>query len=101
MVEKIADIWWRLTDSLLLFAFGIILGWAQSKVAREKDKGVIVGRSVCVGALAMAAGTVLIWVPDLPLTGLFGVAGMLGSLGTVGLERLLMRVVNTRIGEPS
>jgi len=101
MIEKIAEIWWRLTDSLLLFAFGLILGWAQSMVAKEKDKGVIIGRAVCVGALAMAAGTVLIWVPDLPLTGLFGVAGMLGSLGTVGLERLLMRVANARGGEVS
>lgn len=101
MIEKIAGYWSQLVDSLLLFAFGLILGWAQSKAAKEQDKGVIIGRAVCVGALTMAAGTVLIWEPDLSLTGLFGVAGLLGSLGTVGLERLLMRVANGRGGETS
>jgi len=98
MIEKIAGYWSQLADSLLFFTVGLLLGWAQSKAARETDIGVIVGKSVCIGGIAMAAGTVLIWVPDLPLTGLIGVAAMLGSLGNAGLERLLMRIVEVRNG---
>lgn len=98
MIEKIAGYGSQLADSLLFFAVGFVLGLAQSKAARERDFGVMLGKSVCVGGIAMAAGTVLIWVPDLSFTGLVGVAAMLGSMGNAGLERLLMRIVEIRHG---
>lgn len=101
MIEKIAGYGSQLADSLLFFAVGVLIGWGQSKLARERDTGVVIGKSVCIGGIAMAAGTVLIWVPDLPMTGLIGVAAMLGSLGNAGLERLLMRILETRGGGQS
>lgn len=98
MIEKVVGYWSQLADALLFFGIGVVIGWGQSKWAREKDAGVIVGRSVCVGGMAMAAGAVLIWVPELSLTGQIGVAAILGSLGTSGLERVLMRLVEIRNG---
>ena len=44
----------------------------------------------------MAAGAVLVWVPDLPLIGQVGVAAVLASLGTSGLERLFQRLLQGR-----
>lgn len=98
MLEKIAGYGPQLADTLLLLAIGVLLGWGQAKYSKEQDTGVIIGKAICVGGLSMAAGTVLIWVPNLPLTGLIGVAAMLGTIGNAGLERLLMRIVEIRSG---
>jgi len=46
----------------------------------------------------MAAGAVLVWVPDLPLLGQIGIAASLASLGASGLERLFQRAIAGRAG---
>lgn len=46
----------------------------------------------------MAAGAVLVWVPDVPMLGQIGVAAALASLGTSGLERLFQRLIAGRAG---
>ena len=48
------------------------------------------------GGLAMAAGVVLVWVPELSMVGQIGVAAGLASLGTSGLERAFQRVIEAR-----
>lgn len=98
VVGFVAQFYSDVRDALLFAAIGIILGWAQSKAQREKDTGVVIGRSICVGGMAMAAGTVLIWVPQLPIVGQIGVAALLASLGTSGLERMLLRIIEAKTG---
>ena len=46
-----------------------------------------------IGALGMAAGTVLAWWPELPWVAQAGLAAALASLGTSGLERVFARIV--------
>jgi len=57
---------------------------------------VVIGRAICTGGVAMSAGAVLVWVPELSILGQVGVAAALASLGTAGLERLLGRVLEGR-----
>lgn len=52
-----------------------------------------IGRAISTAGIAMAAGSILVWVPSLPLLGQIGVAAGLASLGTSGLERLFARAV--------
>lgn len=98
MIEKIAGYWGQLADSLLFFTIGMVIGYGQSRAARELDNGVMFGRAISVGGLSMAAGMVVIWIPDLPLVGQIGIAAALGSLGTAGIERVLMRVLEMKSG---
>jgi len=56
----------------------------------------VIGRAICTGGVAMSAGAVLVWVPELSILGQVGVAAALASLGTAGLERLLGRVLEGR-----
>lgn len=77
-----------------LFIVGVLFGVGQLLSAgKPATAGMVVGHAICMGALTMAAGAVLVWVPDVPLVGLFGLAGMLASLGTKGLERLFSRIL--------
>lgn len=98
VVGFFAQFYSDIREALLFAVIGLVLGWGQSKAQREKDTGVVVGRSICVAGMAMAAGTVLIWVPQLPIVGQIGVASLLASLGTSGLERMLMRIVDIKTG---
>lgn len=95
MVEKAEQI----LTALLFALVGGLIGWGQSWASPDVEpRRVVVGRSVATGGLAMAAGTVLIWVPGLPLLGLLGVAALLASLGTAGLERAFKFVIQRRAG---
>jgi len=98
VVGLIAQFYSDVRDALLFAVIGAILGYGQSKAEREKDNGVIVGRSICVAGLAMAAGVVLIWEPNLSIIGQIGVAAGLGSLGNAGLERLAQRIIKVKFG---
>lgn len=97
MSEKITT-WWQWIQAFahpLLFAgVGICIGIGQLLASGEVlTWRIIVGRSLSTGGIAMAAGAILVWVPDLPLVGQIGVAAALASLGTSGLERLFQRVI--------
>lgn len=48
-----------------------------------------IGRALSSGALGVAAGSVLLWIPNAPWFAVVGVAAVLGSIGTSGLERIL------------
>ncbi|WP_150428882.1 hypothetical protein [Dechloromonas sp. CZR5] len=100
MPERISSLWhWIQTfASPLLFAFvGIIIGVGQLLASGEVlTLRIIIGRSLSTAGIAMAAGAVLVLVPDLPLVGQIGVAALLASLGTSGLERLFQRVIQGR-----
>lgn len=101
MPDKAVDVinTWReqIAQAVIFSAVGISIGLGQLLASPERlTPRIIIGRALSTGGLAMAAGLVLVWVPDLPLIGRVGVAAALASLGTSGLERIFQRVMQGR-----
>lgn len=101
MPERIIEIavTWRaqLAQALLFALVGVLIGIGQLLASSERLTARIVwGRALSTGGLSMAAGVVLVWIPDLPLIGQIGVAATLASLGTSGLERTFQRLLQGR-----
>ena len=97
IVESVAS--WRdqIAQALLFSVIGISIGIGQLMASPERlTKRIIIGRALSTGGLSMAAGLVLVWVPNLPLIGQIGVAAALASLGTSGLERMFQRLLQGR-----
>lgn len=98
-MERIVSWDEQIANAALFAAVGIAIGLGQLMASNEVlTWRIIVGRALSTGGIAMAAGGVLVWVPDLPLIGQLGVAAALASLGTSGLERLFQRVLQGRAG---
>lgn len=86
-----------IVHALLFSVIGVSIGIGQLLASPERlTRRIIIGRALSTGGLSMAAGLVLVWVPDLPLIGQLGVAAALASLGTSGLERLFQRIMQGR-----
>jgi hypothetical protein len=97
MPEKVVSLFEQLANAFMFALVGISIGVGQLLASAEVlNLRIIIGRSLSTGGIAMAAGAVLVWVPDLPLLGQIGVAAGLASLGTSGLERLFQRVIQGR-----
>ena len=98
-MEKIIH-WWEQIAPLTVFAAtGVMIGVGQLLASGEVlTARIVIGRALSTGGIAMAAGAVLVWVPDLPMIGQVGVAAALASLGTSGLERMLQRLIQGRAG---
>lgn len=101
MIEKLSDAarHWHdhLVSSCLFASVGVVIGFGQLLAGSERiTVRLLVGRALTTGGLAMAAGVVLVWVPELSLVGQIGVAAGLASLGTSGLERAFLRVIKAR-----
>ena len=90
--------WQEQLASPILFALvGTIIGLGQLLTGNERlTVRLLIGRALSTGGLAMAAGVVLVWVPELSMVGQIGVAAGLASLGTSGLERAFQRVIEAR-----
>lgn len=98
MPDRIVEVvtgWREQLAQVLLFALiGVGIGIGQLLASTERLTARIVwGRALSTGGLSMAAGVVLVWIPDLPLIAQIGVAATLASLGTSGLERLFQRLL--------
>jgi hypothetical protein len=81
-------------DSLWFVFVGICI--ALSKLLDSKEKitpRIAIGRALSTGGIAMAAGLILIWFPNVPWGVQLGAAAALASLGTSGLERMFQRVI--------
>lgn len=101
MLEKLWELirhWGDLFAASLIFLIvGIAIGIGQLMSSNERvTSRLLLGRSLSTGGLAMAAGVVLVWVPDLSMVGQIGVAAGLASLGVSGLERLFQRAIEGR-----
>ena len=98
MIEKLGNAarYWHdhLVSSYLFASVVVVIGFGQLLAGSERiTVRLLVGRALTTGGLAMAAGVVLVWVPELSLVGQIGVAAGLASLGTSGLERALHRFI--------
>lgn len=97
MPEKVLSLIDQMANALMFAVVGITIGVGQLLASAEVlNWRIIIGRSLSTGGIAMAAGAILVWVPDLPLLGQIGVAAGLASLGTSGLERMFQRVTQGR-----
>ena len=101
--------WARIVETLgesfataLLFAgVGSAIGVGRLMNSGEPlSARIVIGRAVSTGGIAMAAGSVLVWVPGLSLLGQIGVAAALASLGTSGIERIVARMIGEK-GAPN
>lgn len=54
---------------------------------------IIIGRALTSIALGVAAASILVWIPGVPLIAQIGIACGLASLGTSGLERMFQRML--------
>jgi hypothetical protein len=97
-VVQVAQHWYEQFASSLIFSLvGISIGLGQLLASNERITArLLLGRALSTGGLAMAAGIVLVWVPELSLVGQIGVAAGLASLGTSGLERAFQRAIDAR-----
>lgn len=72
---------------------GVVIGIGQLLNSKETlSWRLVFGRAASHGGLAMSAGMVVIWVPDLSILGQIGLAAALASLGVSGIERIFSRV---------
>ena len=99
MPEKVIGYLEQIGNALLFSLVGISIGLGQLLASGEVlTARIVIGRALSTGGIAMAAGAVLVWVPDVPMLGQIGVAAALASLGTSGLERLFQRLIAGRAG---
>lgn len=84
-------------QSVMLAFVGVMLSIGKHLSQRQPwEWPVVIGRAICSGGIAMSAGAVLVWVPDLPMIGQIGIAAALASIGVSGVEQLLARIVGGR-----
>ncbi len=101
MLEKLSEVgrhgYEQFSSSFVFMLVGIVIGLGQLLSSNERlTTRLLLGRALSTGGLAMAAGVVLVWVPDLSMPGQLGVAAGLASLGTSGLERVFQRAIEAR-----
>jgi hypothetical protein len=89
-------LWWQTLIQAFAFAgIGVLIALGQ--ILQTKDPitlKVAIGRCITTGGIALGAGSVLAFIPDLPFIAMCGIAGMLASLGNSGLELLIHRMFN-------
>lgn len=97
MPEKFTGLLEQGANAVLFALVGISIGVGQLLASKEElTWRIILGRSLSTGGIAMGAGAVLVWVPELNLLGQIGVSAVLASLGTSGLEKVFQRVLAGR-----
>lgn len=91
---------WRdaIEHALLLALVGLLLGIGQMLKSKERlTWRIILGRCLTTAGLGMAAGSVLLVFPGVPLVAQIGVAAALASLGTSALERLIQKALGVSV----
>jgi len=72
---------------------GLLIGLGQLLASTEKlTVRIVIGRCLSTAGLAVSAGAVLAWLPEIPVIAQIGIAATLASLGTSGLERFIQRI---------
>jgi hypothetical protein len=99
MPERVVQWYEQIAHALLFGVIGLTIGIGQLLASGEVlTWRIVIGRALSTGGIAMGAGAVLVWVPELSLIGQMGVAAALASLGTSGLERMFQRIIQGRAG---
>ncbi|GHU34897.1 hypothetical protein AGMMS50256_29230 [Betaproteobacteria bacterium] len=90
-----------LTEALFASAVFFLVGASIGVAQLVSGSGPVTwrlafARAITVGGLSVAAGAILIWIPDAPVLGQVGLSAALASLGTSGLERLFFRIMKRK-----
>lgn len=81
----------------VMLLIGVAAGLGQLLSSDEEiTRRLMVGRCITSGVLAIASGSILVWIPNLPDLALYGLSAALASLGTSALERFLHRYLGGR-----
>lgn len=88
-------LWWQTIAQALAFTgIGVLIALGQMLQSQETITWrVAIGRCITTGGIALVAGSVLAFIPDLPFIAMCGIAAMLASLGNSGLEVILQRLL--------
>lgn len=85
---------WKLLLGLAIG--GAVLGLGRLLASQEKlSARLVVGRSVVAGGLAVGAGAILTFIPNLSLLAVCGLAAVSAVLG----EQFLERIINARLAK--
>ena len=94
-IAVVADWWQTIMQALTFSGIGVLIAIGQILQTKESiTLKVALGRCITTGGIALAAGSVLAFIPGLPFIAMCGIAGMLASLGNSGLELLIHRMFN-------
>ena len=87
----------ELTNFFWVPFMGAVIGLGQLLGSNEVlTSRIILGRAISSAGIAVAAASILVWVPDLPPVALAGVAGLAASLGTSFLEKLVQKLMGLK-----
>lgn len=79
---------------IIMLLIGVAAGLGQLLNSDEQiTYRLMFGRCITSGILAIAAGSVLLWIPNLPGLALYGLSAALASLGTSALERVVHKYI--------
>ncbi|THF55914.1 phage holin family protein [Pseudothauera rhizosphaerae] len=99
MTDWLSRVFRDLETAVSFAVIGAVIGVGQLLASSERITArIVIGRCISTAGIAMAAGSVLVFVPDLSPVGQFGIAAGLASLGTSGLERMFQRVIGGGAG---
>ena len=80
---------------LWLLLAGTLAGVGQLLASKEVlTVRIVTGRALSSGMLGLSAGSVLTFVPGLPIEALIGLSCVSASLGTSGMERVVQKFIS-------
>jgi len=95
VLSKTAEFREQILHSLIFSFVGITIGISQlMNSGAHFILRVWVGRAVSTGGLAMSAGAILVWFPDVPFVAQCGIAAALASVGTSSLVHIANKIID-------
>lgn len=85
-----------LDQFFLLIAIGAAVPIGRGLMDNNVRWRIICGRVILNVVFTLSAGSVVVWVPGVPVFGVLGVAAALSSLGMSGLEKWAKRYLEMR-----
>lgn len=83
-----------LTAAASMALIGAIIGLGKLLQSRERlTWRLAIGRAITTSALAVAAFSVLAWIPNISIYAVIGMGALLASLGESFIERLINRSI--------
>lgn len=79
------------TKTAIFFLIGFLIGLGDALQQGKESVSQAVGGAIVMGGMAMAAGIIVIWIPNVPFIAQLGISGFLGSIGLSTIRRIVRR----------
>lgn len=79
------------TKTAIFFLIGFLIGLGEALQQGRESVSQAVGGAIVLGGMTMAAGIIVIWIPNVPFIAQLGISGFLGSLGLSTIRRIVRR----------